>query len=299
MPEQENPTICDYEGSTYRTDFWEGKGREYEDRVERIAIRRLLPPTGDRIMEVGAGFGRLAPLYAGYRQVVLLDYSRSQLEFARQQYGDERFLYVAANVYQMPFAPRAFDQVIMVRVLHHMQDPLAALQSIRRTMQQGGTFVLEFANKRNLKAIIRWLLRRQSWNPFERQPVEFAELNYDFHPRYVRETLLTAGFQPGRTLAVSYFRLGLLKRIVPPAILSTFDSLLQPTGNLFQFSPSVFLRSEAVGEDEPVPAGAFWRCPICGSYSLDEALDSLICRGCNKKWAKRQGIYDFKEPAGE
>lgn len=299
MAEQEKPTICDYEGSTYRTDFWEGKGREYEDRVERIAIRRLLPPTGDRIMEVGAGFGRLAPLYAGYKQVVLLDYSRSQLEFARQQYGDERFLYVAANVYQMPFAPAVFDQVVMVRVLHHMQDPLAALQSIQQTMRRGGVFVLEFANKHNLKAIARWLLRRQSWNPFERQPVEFAELNYDFHPRYVHDTLLAAGFQPRRTLTVSHFRLGLIKRIVPPGVLSAFDSLLQPTGNLFQLSPSVFVRSEAVGEEGLAPVGAFWRCPVCGSYDLTEVSDGLICKGCTRKWAKQQGIYNFKEPAGE
>lgn len=297
MTEQEKPTICDYEGSTYRTDFWEGKGREYEDRVERIAVRRLLPPTGDRIMDVGAGFGRLVPLYTGYKQVVLLDYSRSQLEFARQQYGDERFIYVAANVYQMPFAPGVFDRVIMVRVLHHMQNPLAALQSIRQTMQRGGIFVLEFANKRNLKAIARWLLGRQSWNPFERQPVEFAELNYDFHPRYVRDTLLAAGFQPGRTLTVSHFRLGLIKRIVPPSILSAFDALLQPTGNLFQLSPSVFVRSEAIGEDDSVPAGAFWRCPVCGSYNLAEVSDGLICGGCNRKWARQQGVYNFKEPA--
>nr|HID13463.1 hypothetical protein [Anaerolineae bacterium] len=54
--------ICDYEGSAYRTEFW-GQGREYEDAVERIALQRLLPPSGRRIIEIGAGFGRLADLY--------------------------------------------------------------------------------------------------------------------------------------------------------------------------------------------------------------------------------------------
>ncbi|NJO83820.1 MAG: hypothetical protein HC828_14170 [Blastochloris sp.] len=54
------PKICDYEGSNYRTEFWEGRGREYEDQVERIALRRLLPPEGGRrLLEIGAGFGRL------------------------------------------------------------------------------------------------------------------------------------------------------------------------------------------------------------------------------------------------
>ena len=55
----QRPPICDYEGSNYRTEFWEGRGRNYEDRVERIALERLLPPGGRRMLEVGAGFGRL------------------------------------------------------------------------------------------------------------------------------------------------------------------------------------------------------------------------------------------------
>ena len=33
--------VCDYEGSCYQTEFWEQGGREYEDRVERIALRHL------------------------------------------------------------------------------------------------------------------------------------------------------------------------------------------------------------------------------------------------------------------
>ena len=43
---ESRPRICDYEGSNYRTEFWEGKGRDYEDQVERIALRRLLPQNG-------------------------------------------------------------------------------------------------------------------------------------------------------------------------------------------------------------------------------------------------------------
>src|SRR5690606_41529756 len=63
-------------------------GREYEDRVERLALRRLLPAEGGRrLLEVGAGFGRLTNEYNGYRQVVLLDYSLSQLQYAQEQLG--------------------------------------------------------------------------------------------------------------------------------------------------------------------------------------------------------------------
>jgi len=299
MAASHQPDILDYEGSTYRTDFWEGKGRDYEDRVERIAIHRLLPPTGQRILDVGAGFGRYTDEFSGYRQIVLLDYSRSQLEYAHQHYGDEGYLYVAADVYNMPFAAGVFDAAVMLRVLHHMQDAPAAIQSVRRLMRQRGVFVLEFANKQNLKAIARWLLRRQDWNPFDTQPVEFVKLNFDFHPRFVRDALTHGGYAPGRTLAVSHFRLGLLKRIVPTGLLVALDALFQPSGALFQLTPQVFIRNEAVGDDELAPEGAFWRCPKCGGYDLSNMGDHLKCGGCKTRWGKVNGVWDFKEPMAD
>lgn len=295
MSEQPLPEIIDYEGSTYRTDFWEGKGRDYEDRVERIAIRRLLPPSGGRLLDVGAGYGRYANLFGGYRQVVLLDYSRSHLEFARTKYGDDGFLYVAADVYQMPFAPGVFDAAVMIRVIHHMQDAPLALRRIRETLHQGGTFLLEYANKHNLKAVLRWLLRRQDWSPFDRQPLEFVKLNYDFHPAYIREALAAADLRPGRTLTVSHLRVGLLKRLIPTGLLVALDSLFQFTGGLWQLTPSVFVRSRAEGQDASAPEGAFWRCPTCGSLDLKEKADRLVCSGCGAAWGKINGVYDFKQ----
>jgi SAM-dependent methyltransferase len=299
MADQRTPDICDYEGSTYETDFWEGQGRDYEDRVERVAIRRLMPASGGRLLELGAAYGRLTSLWAGYQQVVLLDYSHSQLETARERYGDDGFVYVAANLYQMPFAPAVFDAATLIRVFHHMSDPPAALRAIRQVVRQGGVFLLEFANKQNLKAIARWLLGRQDWNPFTREPVEFFRLNYDFHPRYVREELKEARFEPGRTLTVSHFRVWLLKRTVPTGLLVALDSMAQLTGNLWQLSPSVFVRTEAVGEDGSAPPGAFWRCPACRSYDLQEEPDRMTCQGCDKVWEKRNGVWDFKDAAGE
>jgi hypothetical protein len=196
----------------------------------------------------------------------------------------------------MPFAPGVFDVAVMIRVLHHMQEPFDALKSIRRVMRQRGVFLLEFANKRNLKAIVRWLLRWQTWSPFEPEPVEFVDLNYDFHPSYVRKTLARAGFDPGRTLTVSHFRLGLLKRLVPTGLLVAMDSLVQLTGVLWQVTPSVFVRNQAVGPDEDKPADAFWQCPACGALDLKQDKDRLICQGCKAHWGKVNGVYNFKEP---
>ena len=193
MARAERP-ICNYEGSAYRTEFW-GQGRDYEDAVERVALRHLLPPMGHRLIDIGGGYGRLFPLYSGYDEVVLFDYALSQLQQGRELWGEggseekPHYTYVAGDFYSFPFAPGLFDTVVMVRTLHHAADAPAVLQGVSRIVAPAGAFVLEFANKRNLKAILRFLVRRQEWSPFDREPVEFVELNFDFHPAWIREQL--------------------------------------------------------------------------------------------------------------
>lgn len=235
--------ICDYEGSRYREEFWVGQGREYEDLVERIALSRLLPARGRRLLEIGAGFGRLADLYVGYEEVVLLDYSHSLLDHARStRVNDPRFAYVVANLYHLPFPPCYFDAIVMVRVIHHVVDVPLALREVQRVLAGNGCFILEFANKRHLKSIARYLLGRQTWSPFDREPYEFVKLNFDFHPAWMEEQLRAAGLEPERVLALSFFRLPLLKRAIPYTWLARADQCLQPAGAWWKLTPSLMLR---------------------------------------------------------
>lgn len=291
------PRIIDYEGSSYRTDFWEGKGRDYEDRAERIAIRRLLPRGGRRLLEVGAGFGRLTEEYAAYDQVVLHDYSFSQLQYAREQKGDERHLYVASDAYRLPFKPGIFDGATMIRVLHHMANVDAVLAQIHRTLVHGGTFILEFANKRNVKSAVRFALKQQTWNPHDLDPVEFVELNFDFHPDYIANALKQAGFKTERSLPVSFFRLGLLKRTLPASLLAGVDGLTQLTGWLY--APSIFTRNTVINSGAPnnlhLNGDDLFICPECGG-DLRREGSALVCLRDGLRWAIRDGIYDFKSP---
>jgi len=289
--------VCDYEGSDYQERFWELGGRAYEDRVEAIALQRLLPDAGKRLLEVGAGAGRNTSRYVGFEQIVLLDYSLTQLEQARDRLGlDERYIYVAADVYRMPFAEKIFDAATMIRTLHHLLDPGIALDQIRASLTPGAAFILEFANKRNLKAILRWITGRQAWNPFVYDTVEFAPLNFDFHPAFVRDQLVSTGFEVERQLTVSHLRLGLLKRTLPTGLLVALDSMVQWTGEFWQFTPSVFVRARATGEPEPPAEKLHWRCPSCQSTSLNEVPAGLQCSNCGRIWSVQDGIYNFKEP---
>jgi SAM-dependent methyltransferase len=299
MPKQESrPRICDYEGSNYRTEFWENKGRDYEDRVERIALRRLLPSGGRRLLELGAGFGRLTSEYHSYHQVVLVDYSLSQLRYAQEHLGTSgRYIYVAADAYSLPFRAGSFDGATLIRVIHHLSDVGAALRQMRRTLVPGGELILEFANKRHIKSVVRYALGKQNWNPYDLKPVEFVELNFDYHPDFIRHHLQVAGFSVEQMVPVSFFRMDALKQSVPTNLLAVADGLLQRSGLLY--TPSVFTRNVAVG-DSPnnLEHPSLFVCPESGD-ELRQVGNMLVCDTCGKRWAIRDGIYDFKAPLDE
>ncbi len=296
-----HPPVCSYEGSDYQKTFWDEGGRAYEDLSEALALKRLLPPRGKLMLELGAGAGRNTKRYAGFERVVLLDYSLTQLRQAQERLGvSERYVYVAADIYRLPFRDNLFDGATMIRALHHMADAPKALAQVYAVMQKDSTFALEFANKRNLKAILRYWLKKQDWNPFSLEPVEFVELNFNFHPKAVRGWLTGLGFEAQSTLAVSHFRLAALKRLIPARFLAALDGLLQPTGAWLQFTPSIFIKAVKRGGERREPPSAaldFFKCPDCGGAPLQDKQDRLLCAGCGAQWKFENEIYDFRQKA--
>jgi ubiquinone/menaquinone biosynthesis C-methylase UbiE len=303
MTTPNTPPVCDYEGSDYQTSFWDKGGREYEDRTEAIALKRLLPPKGRLLLELGAGAGRNTPRYIGFDRIILLDYSHTQLEQAQQRLGlSSKYIYVAGDAYRLPFVDGLFDTVTMIRTLHHMAEAPKALAQVKNVLRSEGVFILEFANKLNLKAIVRYLSGKQKWSPFTLEPVEFAALNFDFHPKAIRKWLTDLEFTIERTLTLSHFRVGFLKRIVSTNILVWLDSLIQWTGAFWQLSPSVFMRASKIRNPHGVetrPAMAnpmmIFKCPDCGYTGLKDKGTYLQCLNCRKKWEFRDGIYDFRK----
>ena len=102
-------------------------------------------------------------------------------------------------------------------------------------------------------------------------PVEFAPLNFDFHRGRFALVKQEFGFSEEKTLAVSYLRIDRFKRIIPSRCVGRSDSLLQWTGGLETYSPSIFMKSMLEG----VPTGslpanpkAFFKCPECETFPL-------------------------------
>jgi DNA-directed RNA polymerase subunit RPC12/RpoP len=103
------------------------------------------------------------------------------------------------------------------------------------------------------------------------------------------------GFDIERQLTVSHFRMGWAKRHLPLRLLVGMDALLQPTGALWQYTPSVFLRARASSESKRAASDAFFKCPECKAPLPLEIGYQIACPNCGRRWGIKNGIYNFKE----
>jgi SAM-dependent methyltransferase len=118
-------------------------------KCERLGLR-----SGDKVLDLGCGFGRHA-FEAARRgaSVVALDAGRDEVNgvaamfIAMVEAGELAEGSVHANVVQgdalhLPFPDGAFDRVICSEVLEHIPDDLAAMRELARVLRPGGTMAI-------------------------------------------------------------------------------------------------------------------------------------------------------------
>ncbi|HEY2359844.1 MAG TPA: methyltransferase domain-containing protein [Candidatus Angelobacter sp.] len=100
----------------------------------------------DTILDVACGPGLLACALARVaKHVTGIDMTPAMLERARktqQEQGLKNVSWQHGDVYSLPFPPEQFTIVSSRFVLHHLQDPLAALKEMKRVCKHGGKIVV-------------------------------------------------------------------------------------------------------------------------------------------------------------
>ena len=100
------------------------------------------PHLGPRVLEVGAGYGAITARYQHGRQVVANDVSPSCVNVLRQRFADTPTVRIDdRDLRTLPYR-RHFDSVLMVNVLEHIPDDVAALAQLGRAVVPGGTIVV-------------------------------------------------------------------------------------------------------------------------------------------------------------
>lgn len=238
--------ISDYNGYDYKKDFWENTGRDYEDQADRMAIRKLLPKRMEKFADIGGGYGRLANEYLKRaHKVVIFDYSKTELEQAKEIYGD-KVETRAGDIYKLPFKDGELDGLMMVRVTHHLKEMDKALAELYRVLKPGGVAVIEVANKRTLPKMVRFMLGKSKVNPFDKKVANYKEISKDgffnYHPKYVEELFDKTGFKCEKVLSVSNFRSKSLKKMFGTKNLVKMEDKAQKILAPVRFAPSIYYK---------------------------------------------------------
>ena len=253
------PQTCDYSDTDYKANFWENVDRVYEDMCERMALQKLMPERGRAILDIGAGFGRLTNEYIDrFDDVVLFDYAKNLLIQAEQEWvlkqNKSYVRCVQGDARRLPFSDQAFDVIVSVRMLHHILEVEQVFAEIHRVLRPGGCAVLEFANKRNAKELLRSLLRRTNAHPFSWEPYRRGDgVFYNFHPDFMVDNLKRVGLKVERCLSVSNFRLGFAKKFLDIERLLDWEDRLQESLGKWTFGPSVFVKVTRAPQSAALP----------------------------------------------
>jgi ubiquinone/menaquinone biosynthesis C-methylase UbiE len=227
--------------------YW--NGREYENAAEEMAIKRLLQGKHFKhAVDVGGGYGRLCIMLKEYAdKVTLAEPSQQQLDLAEEYLKThpevDRKLLQADD---LQFKNGAVDLVTMIRVMHHLPDPTAALTEISRVLSKEGFAIIEVANYMHGRNRLKHLVKGKKM-PIEPVDIRSAtnrrndEIPFVNHNPYtVIKQLAHAGLKVDRILSVSNLRSPGLKKIMPKRVMLAIEGILQPTlANSF-FGPSVF-----------------------------------------------------------
>lgn len=233
--------------------YW--SDREYEHKSELVALDSFLGEIKkiDTIMDVGCGFGRLFLNYS-YRakKIILSDPSSKLLRIAKETFQKRKNVkYVLGNLQNLPKKLRAkADLVIMIRVIHHIDNADKAFSSLYKLTNKKGYLILEFANKRHAKAVIGNLIHRNFSALFDtdtkdirsaknRKDTTLPFLNY--HPEIIENLLEKHGFEIVDKRSVSNIRIPFAKSVLPLELLLGIEKLLQRPLAYLDFGPSIFV----------------------------------------------------------
>lgn len=240
--------------------YWED--REYEHKSEVIALKKLFSKIArkEKLIEIGAGFGRLAPVYLPkVGKAYLVDPSSKLLQLAASNLSPSfsNFTTVLGEIQNLP--PQInmgdFDIALIVRVLHHIEDPKIVTEAVAKILQPGGFFILEFANKINFKARIRAAIQAdfdftKNLEPADlRTPYSQNQANIHFlnhHPQRVIGLLEESGFKIQEILSASNLRFLAFKRLLPLSLLLSLEKMTQKPLAKFFFGPSIFILAKKI-----------------------------------------------------
>ena len=141
----------EHQGRDYVHGYETGESARLEEQASALASllhADTVYPPGSRVLEVGCGVGaqtvRLAQSSPRI-DLTAVDISETSLAAAKARAaaaGLEDVRFIAADIFDLPFARASFDHIFVCFVLEHLAEPLAALRLLRSLLREGGTITV-------------------------------------------------------------------------------------------------------------------------------------------------------------
>jgi ubiquinone/menaquinone biosynthesis C-methylase UbiE len=165
--------------------------------------------SGSRVLDIGAGTGRVATAFASVGcHVVALEPAVMMLSELRRKAVGQAVLVVAGEGARLPFPRGFFDAVVVARVLYVMSDWQAVLREAHDALKPGGYILHEWGNGDAQEAWVQ--VRERLRTLFQEAGVEHpfhpgarteAEVDaYLEHLDVMRSAVLPGGSGPSLTL---------------------------------------------------------------------------------------------------
>jgi SAM-dependent methyltransferase len=232
----------DYERQTHRAEdrHWWYRGRRTV--LDGVIAGLGLPPHA-RILDAGCGSGRNMVELARSGTVTGVELSETSVALARARDVGE---VIAGSVLDMPFADDSFDLAVSLDVIEHLEDDLAALRELRRTVAPGGALLVTVP-------AYQWL-----WSGHD-------EINHH-HRRYTRRSLQRVAEQAGwKQLRTTYFNSLLLPAAIVLRVLdrvnraktteSSLDLWVPPEPLNWLLERPLALEAALISRGGRIPAG--------------------------------------------
>lgn len=225
--------------------YWDG--RDYEQASEEIMIHSMLKGMKFKhAVDVGGGYGRLSVVLREYAdKVTLAEPSQQQLDISKDFLkGKPKVETSLSQAEDLPFKDGEIDLAVIVRIIHHLPNPVPAFEEINRVLKKDGYFLIEFANYGNFKNRVKHAVK------FKKMPIDPVDIKtgtkreendipfVNHNPKTVKKQLAQSGFKLEKVLSVSNFRSPTLKKILPQSVLIKLEKVSQKPLSKIYFGPS-------------------------------------------------------------
>ena len=231
-------------------DYW--ASREYEDLAERAVLNYFYADFighQRRLVDIGAGYGRLLPLYAPWAQeVFVIEPSwklNQQLKKIITKYPQVKLL--QGNAENLCLKSQLVDVVQMIRVAHHCLDMDQVMAQVSQILKPGGWFIFEFPNKIHGLMTVKQYLQghwtfRSDFQSVDRRAQEnrgsqtIPFMNH--HPQQVLKWMEKANFEVIKCCSISNLR---RLKIIPIPVAVRLDRWFWNLTKPIWWGPSVFV----------------------------------------------------------